>query len=114
MLIADVGSGAEKKYLLDVIPEFFARDPEQGPLNCTRAAGRIDFLHAPLFATHGDVRPAVPTLQCTPAPSNSTRAAAAVAFRLMLAALHPRPASRCACQMLSKTGSTGPASHDSQ
>lgn len=46
-----------------MIPEFFARDPEQGPRNCSRAAGRIDFLHAPLFATHGDVRPAVPTLQ---------------------------------------------------
>lgn len=47
---------AEKKYLLDVIPEFFARDPEQGPKNCSRGIGRIDFLHAPLFATHGDVR----------------------------------------------------------
>jgi hypothetical protein len=52
-----------------VIPEFIARDPEQGPRNCTRTAGRIDFLHAPLFATHGDVRPAVPTLQCTVSPS---------------------------------------------
>ena len=60
---------AEKKYLLDVIPEFFARDAEQGPRNCSCAAGRIDFLHAPLFATHGDVRPALPTLQCTVALS---------------------------------------------
>jgi hypothetical protein len=63
MLIAGIDLHAEKKYLLDVIPEFFARDPEQGPRNCSRAAGRIDFLHAPLFATHGDVCPAVPTLQ---------------------------------------------------
>lgn len=46
---------AEKKYLLDVIPEFFAKDTAQEPAGCTRDIGRIDFLHAPLFATHGEV-----------------------------------------------------------
>lgn len=47
---------AEKQYLLDVVPEFFARNEANEPMGCSRAAGRLDFLHAPLFATHGPVR----------------------------------------------------------
>lgn len=37
-----------------MIPEFFARDDTaDGLKQCTRGVGRLDFLHAPLFATHG-------------------------------------------------------------
>mmetsp|Transcript_3550 Transcript_3550/g.10331 ORF Transcript_3550/g.10331 Transcript_3550/m.10331 type:complete len:816 (-) Transcript_3550:2377-4824(-) len=44
----------EKSYLTEVIPEFFARDDTaDGLKQCTRGVGRLDFLHAPLFATHG-------------------------------------------------------------
>lgn len=44
----------EKQYLTDVIPQFFARDDSDPEFaKCTRGVGRLDFLHAPLFATHG-------------------------------------------------------------
>jgi hypothetical protein len=37
-----------------VIPEFFARHDDHPQFaKCTRGVGRFDFLHAPLFATHG-------------------------------------------------------------
>lgn len=51
-------AAAEKKYLIDVVPEFFARNAANKAKSldaCSRAHGRIDFLHAPLFATHGKV-----------------------------------------------------------
>lgn len=45
---------AEKSYLQDVIPQFFARDDSDPAFaKCSRGVGRLDFLHAPLFATHG-------------------------------------------------------------
>lgn len=94
-----------------MIPEFFARDPEQGPRNCTRAAGRIDFLHAPLFATHGDVRLAVLTLQRIDHSASPEQL-----LRLPRTACpqHPVCDLPTAAQANRTTGSAGPAARDSQ
>lgn len=48
----------DKGYLADCIPEFFAPHGEAPPkalATCSRQAGRIDFIHSPLFQSQTKV-----------------------------------------------------------